>query len=186
MCIRDRFSKHLSSLIDQLRVHASQWRKIGTSLEFRQEELEDIPGRPLLLTGAPISWFTTMLSEWVEWAPGDHRKSTQYATLEALKTAVDKAGFGATALRLSLTGTPKAEATQEESKAKRPQTEETTEELPLSSTPEGEALRTSGNAVATSTEDITSKSKRRASTEETPKAKRQRTKAHPDTKPSQP
>ena len=75
-------------------------------------------------------------------------------------------------MRLSLTGTPKAEAIQEESKAKRPRTEETTEEL-LSSTSEGEATRVSGNyAVATVTEDITFKSKRRVSTKEEPKVKR--------------
>ena len=66
-------------------------------------------------------------------------------------------------------------STEEEPKAKRPRTEETTEEL-LSSTSEGEAPGVSGNyVVVTVTEDITFKSKRRVSTEEEPKAKRPRT-----------
>ena len=38
-----------------------------------------------------------MLSQWLQWAPGDSRGSTSFATLEDLKTALNQAGLGATA-----------------------------------------------------------------------------------------
>jgi len=38
-----------------------------------------------------------MLARWIQWAPGDARGSRDYATLEALRTAVDQAGLGRTA-----------------------------------------------------------------------------------------
>ena len=38
-----------------------------------------------------------MLVQWLQWAPGDGRGSTSFATLEALKAAFSQAGLGATA-----------------------------------------------------------------------------------------
>ena len=124
-CFRSEIEKcQLSILISQLTEQSSKWKEIGTYLGFHDGELANIVGRPDLIIEGPEGCLRTMLSKWVEWTPGDHRKSTQYATLEALKTAVDKAGFGVTASKLSLTGVP-----------------------------EGGALRASGNAAATATED---------------------------------
>ena len=44
----------------------------------------------------------TMLSLWMQCAPGDSRGSTEYATLSALRRAVDNAGFGRTAKTLTV------------------------------------------------------------------------------------
>ena len=38
-----------------------------------------------------------MLSKWLEWAPNDNRGSASFATLRALKDALNKSGLGATA-----------------------------------------------------------------------------------------
>ena len=43
-----------------------------------------------------------MLEEWFQWAPGDARGSQDFATLESLKDAVSKAGFGSTAHKLEI------------------------------------------------------------------------------------
>ena len=90
----------LSSLYKQLCYHASRWRDIGIHLGFLQGELDNIEAAPNLFNRAPESWLEKMLAQWLEWAPGDHRKSTEYATLEALKKAVRDAGFGTTAEEL--------------------------------------------------------------------------------------
>ena len=95
---------HLSLILDQLKHHASYWREIGIYLGFSPGELDVIQGRPLLFTRAPKSWLEAMLVDWLQWCPGDARRSTQYATLSALKKAVDKAGFGRTASELEIVG----------------------------------------------------------------------------------
>ena len=93
--------RHCSSLISQLSNCAAKWREIGTHLEFQQGELSNIQAKPLLLSGAPQSWLSDLLSQWMERAPRDSHGSTKYATLEDLKSAVSKAGFGVVAARLS-------------------------------------------------------------------------------------
>ena len=69
-------------------------------LTFTQAELNNIQTNPLLLPGSPISWLSTMLSQWLEWAPGDGRRSTDFAALEGLKRALRRANLGATAHNL--------------------------------------------------------------------------------------
>ena len=76
--------------------------RIGTHLNFQQEELNNIEAKPLLLSGAPKTWLSAMISEWMEWAPKDSCGSTSYANLEDLKFAVSNAGFGVVAEELSL------------------------------------------------------------------------------------
>ena len=93
---------HILNLICQLNICAAKWRRIGSYLGFHQEELNIIVARPSLQSGAPQSWLFTMLSEWMEWAPGDSRESKNYANLDDLKTAVSRAGFGVVASELSL------------------------------------------------------------------------------------
>ena len=93
---------HLEPLLSQLSEHAAKWRDFGTYLGFRPGELSKIESKPLLLTDAPQSWLRALLEQWLEWTPGDERRSTQYPTLKALKTAVDKAGLGRTASELTL------------------------------------------------------------------------------------
>ena len=71
-------------------------------LGFMQDEMKNIEANALLLTGSPTSWFTQMLSDWLQWAPGDGRRSTYFATLEKLKDALKQANLGATAETLHL------------------------------------------------------------------------------------
>ena len=66
-------------------------------LGFRPDELFQIQSRPSLYSDAPTSWLSAMLSEWLQWTPGDRRGSITFATLEALKTALRGAGLEVTA-----------------------------------------------------------------------------------------
>lgn len=61
-----------------------------------------LEAKPLLLTGAPRSWLREMLSQWLQWAPGDGRGSMSIATLESLKAALNMSGLGAAALDLRI------------------------------------------------------------------------------------
>ena len=96
--------KDLLSLLQQLTKYADRWRDIGTHLGFLRGELDNIQGTPLLMATAPTSWLRAMLSQWLQWAPGDGRGSTNFATLEGLKDAVRLAGLAATAEDLTLQG----------------------------------------------------------------------------------
>ena len=87
-------------LLGELKKHANKWRDIGIHLGFQENELDNIEARPLLLARAPQSWLTAMLSEWLQWAPKDSRGSLSFATLQALKDALNKSGLGATASTL--------------------------------------------------------------------------------------
>jgi hypothetical protein len=69
-------------------------------LGFLPRELRLIETSPAHFMGAPGSWFSAMLEAWLEWKPGDARGSTERASLESLKKAVDKAGLGVTASEL--------------------------------------------------------------------------------------
>ena len=89
MCIRDSG-------------HAHEWRDIGMYLGFRQDELDNIEARPLLLQGAPKSWLKAMLSEWLQWAPKDSRGSSSFATLQALRYSLSRSGLGASASDLQV------------------------------------------------------------------------------------
>ena len=84
-------------LLEKLSTHSAKWKEIGSYLGFLPSELEDIQARPLLLATAPKSFLHAMLAEWLQWAPGDIRESTGFATLESLKEALNKAGLGETA-----------------------------------------------------------------------------------------
>ena len=66
-------------------------------LGFLPFELDVIQAGPFLLATAPRSWLSTMLAQWLQWAPGDSRGSTNFATLENLKHALYQAGLGVTA-----------------------------------------------------------------------------------------
>ena len=100
--------RHLPNLLEQLDKHASKWRLIGTHLRFLPGELSNIESRPALMHSAPSSFFGAMLEVWTQWAPGDSRGSVSFATLENLKSALNKAGLGASAAALNLSVDPKA------------------------------------------------------------------------------
>ena len=91
---------NLSDIIRQLREHSSGWKKIGCELGFHEGELNNIEAS--LNNRTAEDSLRTMLSMWLQWAPGDGRGSTEYATLRALKRAVSNAGFGRTAEQLHI------------------------------------------------------------------------------------
>ena len=88
---------HIASLLQQISSHAAKWRGIGICLGFTANELDTIQSKPALFTEAPSSWLQEMLAQWLQWAPGDSRGSTSFATLENLRTALSQAGLGAAA-----------------------------------------------------------------------------------------
>ena len=98
-------TKHLTepdmtALLNKLDRHAHQWRDITMHLGFQQTELNNIVARPLLLACAPQSWQRATLYKWLQWAPNDSQGSSSFATLQTLKDALNKSGFGATAVTL--------------------------------------------------------------------------------------
>jgi GTPase SAR1 family protein len=88
---------HHAVLLKQLTKHSADWRMIGLYLGFSSGELDNIEGRPFLQQCAPTSWLSAMLAQWLQWAPGDRRGSTSFATLNGLKAALNGAFLGATA-----------------------------------------------------------------------------------------
>ena len=88
----------MAGLLQWLSQHAMKWREIGTYLGFRLSELDNICGHSLL----PSDWLREMLSQWLQWAPGDSRGSNSFATLEGLKTALSHVGLGVTAHNLKV------------------------------------------------------------------------------------
>ena len=93
---------HHAVLLKQLTKHSADWKMIGLYLGFSSGELKDIEARPFLQQGAPTSWLSAMLVQWLQWAPGDSRGSTSFATLKALKTALNEVCLGATAHDLGI------------------------------------------------------------------------------------
>jgi hypothetical protein len=82
-----------SVLYAKLTEHSAKWREIGIHLGFCPSELNEIQARPPLYATAPKSLLSAMIADWLQWAPGDQRGSTNYATLEGLRDAVNKAGL---------------------------------------------------------------------------------------------
>ena len=90
----------LTSLCHQLMKHSTKWKEIGTYLGFKFGELNNIQSHPFLLMTAPNSWMSEMLAQWLQWAPGDGRGSSEFATLKNLKSALRNAGLGVIAEEL--------------------------------------------------------------------------------------
>ena len=99
--IREYYDKDLPSLYEKLIQHSSKWRDIGMFLGFSPSELDDIQERPPLYGTAPKSWLRAILTEWLQWAPGDGRGSTNVANEHSLKQALIKSGFSDTAQAIS-------------------------------------------------------------------------------------
>ena len=82
------------SIYTKLAPHANKWRDIGRELRFKQGELDNIRSNPTLMASAPNSYLEEMLTQWLQWAPGDGRGSAGFATKESLRDALLKAGLG--------------------------------------------------------------------------------------------
>ena len=90
----------LSKIFQHLKPFSYKWEEIGQGLGFVSHELENIKAMRTLLNSAPSSYLDKMLSMWQQWAPRDARGSSNYATLEALVSAMDRAGLSKAAQEL--------------------------------------------------------------------------------------
>ena len=93
---------HYGCLCEQLRPCAASWEDIAKYLGFKAHEVANIRADPLKQVNAPGAFMDSTVDRWSHWAPGDSRGSKDYATLEALITAVDRAGFAVIAQKLTL------------------------------------------------------------------------------------
>ena len=83
------------TIYEKLAPHAAKWRDIGEGLRFKEEEMDNIQSNPMLMMQSPPkSYLRKMLSQWLQWAPGDGRGSTGFATRESLRAALLKANLG--------------------------------------------------------------------------------------------
>lgn len=78
----------------KLKEYAHKWKDIGKALGFSEGELSVIERTPLLLIDAPRSYLKEMLTHWLQWAPGDGRGSTCFATKDSLHAALLKTNLG--------------------------------------------------------------------------------------------
>ena len=90
-----------ANLCLQLGPHAAAWRTIGGNLGFLPGELDIISCNPQNNYDAPKSYLNSLLAQWLQWAPGDGRRSKEMATLKALKDATKAAGLPKVAAILS-------------------------------------------------------------------------------------
>ena len=88
--------------MEQLSPCKAQWETIAENLHFHSDEIDGIKANLAIMFGGPKGCLREVLSQWLQWAPGDARGSEDRATLEALKRAVDRAGFGIVANKLTL------------------------------------------------------------------------------------
>ena len=98
-----RFDEHdHASLYLKLLLHADKWRDIGKALGFLEGELKNIQSDVILMTQSPPkSWLREMLSQWLQWAPGDNRGSSSFATKESLRSALLNVDLGQLAQQFS-------------------------------------------------------------------------------------
>ena len=99
---RLRRNQHLEPLFEKLEEHAARWKDIGSSLGFTVGELNNIEANAVALLRGPQGYLKTLLTQWMDWFPGDRRGSTGYATLEGMKNALLRANLGAAAYELHL------------------------------------------------------------------------------------
>ena len=70
---------------------------------FSNEEMDTIECTPMLfLRGGPSGYLEQLLSQWLQWAPGDGRGSTGFATRESLIDGLLKADLGGLAEQCTL------------------------------------------------------------------------------------
>lgn len=97
---------HYGTLHEQLTPCADRWEKIAIGLRFTSDEIRNIKYSLMNVADGPTACLGAVLADWIQWAPGDARGSIDRATLEALKTAISKAGFGVIANELTLCESP--------------------------------------------------------------------------------
>ena len=84
-----------AKICNELEDYAAKWREIGGALGFSEGELNNIQANQMLLTQfPPMSYLKEMVSQWLQWAPGDGRGSTSRATKESLVAALLAVNLG--------------------------------------------------------------------------------------------
>ena len=100
MCLSD---KDHAKICNELADHAAKWRDIGGVLGFSEGELDNIQADQMLFAQfPPMSYLKKMVSQWLQWAPGDGRGSTDCATKESLVAALLKSNLGQLAKNINL------------------------------------------------------------------------------------
>ena len=96
--------KHHPVLLKQLNPYAHKWKDIALHLGFQVAELNAIQEKYDMLSGNYDDdiWLNAMLTEWLQWTPGDSRGSTNPASLEALKLVLTDIGLSMPALYLNV------------------------------------------------------------------------------------
>ncbi len=94
------YDNDLRKIYDEVVQYAHRWEDIGRYMGFTQSELKNIRSKPMLLMDAPNSWLAEMLSEWLQWCPGDGRGSNMLATREGLHAALLNAKLSTVADKL--------------------------------------------------------------------------------------
>ena len=99
-------------LMTLMQSFSDRWRDIGMELGFTQPELNQIGKNPMLLTTAPKSFMTELLSQWVQWPTKDHPKvPTLGALCDTLRSSLVRLGSLAETvegeMKCSTTGTGK-------------------------------------------------------------------------------
>ena len=78
--------RDITTILNLMHNFSYKWNEIGLGLGFFQSELTLISSNPLLLISAPVSFFRTLLSQWVQWPTKEHpTKPTLEALCEALR-----------------------------------------------------------------------------------------------------
>ena len=95
-------SHHHGILLEQLHDCKHKWPQIAEGLRFKGTEIDAIRSDPIKMIEGQAACLSAVLSQWTHWAAGDARGSRDRATLEALKRAVDVAGFPLIANALTL------------------------------------------------------------------------------------
>ena len=86
-----------AKICNELEDYAAKWREIGgaVAMGFSEGELNNIQANQMLLTQSPPkSFLKEMVSQWLQWAPGDGRGSTGCATKKSLVAALYKINLG--------------------------------------------------------------------------------------------
>ena len=78
----------MHKLINLIHKFSSKWYYIGLGLGFIPPELDSISSNPTLLSSAPDSYLTELLSQWIQWPTEDHpTKPTLRALCKALRNS---------------------------------------------------------------------------------------------------
>ena len=62
----------MALLLEEMHQHSYTWREIGTALNFKQSELNNISARLSLIATAPSSFLGALMNQWVQWPTTEH------------------------------------------------------------------------------------------------------------------